>query len=179
MKTWIGSDFHFGHKNIMKFCPESRGKYTDVDDMNESMVEEWNALVDPDDTVLMVGDIAFLSPHQAAGYLTRLNGTKVLIIGNHDRHLLESHLFRDCFTAIHEYLEFKYNGVNLVLFHYPIAEWNKMYYGSVHFYGHLHDKLSGLEEYRARNVGMDSTGKILTLLDDAIADALTGKIKQH
>ena len=179
MKTWIGSDYHFGHKRIMEFCPETRGKYDDVNHMNESMVEEWNELVDQDDLVLMLGDIAFLSAHNAAGYLNRLNGTKVLIIGNHDRHLLDHAIFRDCFHAIHEYLEFKHGGRDIVLFHFPILQWSKMHYGSIHFYGHLHNKLSGLEEYRARNVGMDTTGKILTLLDDAITDALTGEIKQH
>ena len=179
MKTWIGSDLHFGHKRIMTFCQETRSKYDDVNHMNESMVEEWNTLVDQDDQVILLGDIAFLSPHQAAGYLNRLNGTKILIIGNHDRHLLESHLFRDCFSAIHEYLEFKHDGRDIVLFHFPILQWAKMHYVSIHFYGHLHNKLSGLEGYRARNVGMDATGKILTLLDDAITDALAGEIKPH
>ena len=178
MKTWIGSDFHWGHKKIMSFCPETR-VYNDVNHMNESMVLDWNELVDQDDLVYLLGDIAFLSVTQAVSYLSRLNGRKILIIGNHDHNLLKYQQFCDCFEEIHQYLEIKYNGKDIVMFHYPICEWAKMHYGSIHFYGHLHDKKSGLEQYRARNVGMDTTGSILTLLDDAIIDALSGKIKEH
>ena len=65
------------------------------------------------------------------------------------------------------------------MFHYPIAEWDQMYRGSVHFYGHLHGNSAGLEQYRARDVGMDATGNVVTLLDYAIADALKGIPKNH
>lgn len=58
-------------------------------------------------------------------------------------------------------------------------EWNQCHRGSVHFYGHLHQNASGLENLRARNVGFDYTGKIVWDLNDAIADALTGEIKNH
>jgi hypothetical protein len=54
-----------------------------------------------------------------------------------------------------------------------------MHRGSIHFYGHLHQGASGLEQYRARNVGWDCTGNIVTSIDDMIADALNGEIKHH
>ena len=49
MKTWVTSDLHFGHKNIMSFCPVTRAHYNnDVDYMNEKMVMEWNEKVSPE-----------------------------------------------------------------------------------------------------------------------------------
>jgi hypothetical protein len=49
MRTWVTSDLHFGHKNIMKFCPVTRARFRDdVDYMNTAMVEEWNAKVKPE-----------------------------------------------------------------------------------------------------------------------------------
>ena len=47
MKTYITSDLHFGHTNIMKFCPVTRARFkNDVDYMNEQMVKEWNEIVE-------------------------------------------------------------------------------------------------------------------------------------
>jgi hypothetical protein len=64
-------------------------------------------------------------------------------------------------------------------YHFPISEYHQQHRGSVHLHGHLHQNPSGLEKYRVRNVGWDYTGQVVSLLDDIVADALTGEIKQH
>lgn len=87
--------------------------------------------------------------------------------------------FRAQFAEIHKYHEIQVSGVKVVMFHYPIAEFDQMHRGAVHFHGHLHQNKSGLEQYRVRNVGFDYTGKIVWKLNDAIADALKGEIKGH
>lgn len=180
MKIWIGSDFHWGHTNIMKFCPESRARYNnDVNYMNEQMVAEWNAVVQHQDLVYILGDVAFLPAQRAREYMQRCNGRKILIKGNHDRKLVQDPGFRSCFEQIHDYLDINYNGVKIVMFHYPIAEFDQMHRGAVHFHGHLHGSPSGLEEFRVRDAGMDAMGKIVSLMDDLVKDALTGKIKGH
>lgn len=180
MNTWITSDLHFGHKNILTFCPETRSKYNnDIDYMNEQIILEWNTIVSNCDTVYILGDVAFLSCEKACKILNSLNGNKILIEGNHDKHLLEKIEFRNCFKEIHKYLSIKYNGYDIILFHYPILEWDRMQYGSVHFHGHLHHKNSGLETFRCRNVGFDYTGNIVSSLDSMIEDALNGIIKSH
>ena len=52
MAVWIGSDFHWGHKNVMTFCPETRARFNnDIQVMNDAMVQEWNAKVQPEDIV--------------------------------------------------------------------------------------------------------------------------------
>jgi calcineurin-like phosphoesterase family protein len=180
MKTWITSDLHFGHKNIMTFCPVTRARFrNDVDYMNQAMIEEWNAIVGVEDTVYILGDVAFMSGSDAAKTVNRLNGNKILVRGNHDRKTLLDVNFRNAFKEVHEYLDINYNGTKVVMFHYPIAEWDQMHRGSVHFHGHLHGNPNGLEEYRIRDMGMDATGNIVTSMETAIADALKGKIKGH
>jgi calcineurin-like phosphoesterase family protein len=179
MKTWITSDLHFGHANIKKFCPETRGRFRDVEHMRETMIGEWNQLVGQDDTVYILGDVAFLPAVDAVAIMHRLNGCKILIEGNHDRKLLNDPAFRDCFDQVHSYLRLTHNGQLVILFHYPIAEFDQMHRGAVHLHGHLHGNTSGLEHYRVRDMGYDATGQIVMLLDDAIADALKGAVKGH
>ena len=180
MKTYIGSDFHWGHQNIMKFCPQSRARFkNDVNYMNEQMVLEWNQIVEPEDLVYMLGDVAFLPAQKATEYMRRCNGRKILVQGNHDRKILNDPSFRGCFEEVHHYLDITYNGTKVVMFHYPIAEFDQQHRGAIHFHGHLHGGVSGLEHYRVRDMGMDATGQIVIPMERAIADAMTGKIKGH
>jgi calcineurin-like phosphoesterase family protein len=179
MTVWITSDLHFGHTNIMKFCPNTRGHFKDVSHMNEEMIRMWNAMVQPGDLVYILGDVAFMSASDAAKIMHRLNGDKILIKGNHDRKTLRDESFRRCFKEIHSDWIGTINGTYVHMYHFPIMEWDQMHRGAVHFYGHLHQNDSGLEKYRARNAGFDCTGNIVTNIDHLIADALKGEIKSH
>ena len=180
MNTWVTSDLHFGHKNIMSFCPNTRARFrNDVDYMTEQMVKEWNDLIEPADTVYILGDVAFLSGMNAALVMMRLHGIKILVEGNHDRKTLMDVNFRAQFKEVHKYLDINYNGTKIVMFHYPIAEWDQMHRGAVHLHGHLHGGISGLEKFRARDMGMDATGRIAVSMEDAIKDAMRGEIKGH
>jgi calcineurin-like phosphoesterase family protein len=193
MTTWVTSDLHFGHANILKFNPATR-KYETIDEMNERFIQEWNTKVAPDDTVFILGDFAFLAGEKAADIAMRLFGKKVLIVGNHDKKLLQSDRFRKQFKDIRDYLEVDYTledprpgeptkPIKLVMFHFPIAEWNQCHRGAVHLYGHLHGAHSGLENYRAVDVGVDSgvfgDGAVVRKMDDVVGYALTGEIKTH
>lgn len=179
MTKWITSDLHFGHANIMKFCPVTRARFADTDDMREQMIADWNASVGHDDETFILGDFAFLPSHKAVEILHRLNGTKILIEGNHDRKLLNDPVFRGCFKEVHSYLRYNHNGQLVIMFHYPIHEWDQMHRGAVHFYGHVHGGKTGLEKYRARDAAFDATGRVVSNLDVMIADALKGEIRSH
>lgn len=79
--TWIISDTHFLHENIVKLVgrPENH---------NEIMIENWNNLVQPEDIVLHLGDVVFTNSQnreEAARFLRNLPGKKYLIKGNHDK----------------------------------------------------------------------------------------------
>ena len=180
MRTWITSDLHFGHKNIMKFCPQTRARFKDdVAYMNNAMVAEWNAKVSPGDLVYILGDVAFMSGSDAGRTVMRLNGDKILVEGNHDRKTLQDATFRSAFVEVHKYLDVTYDGHKCVMFHYPIAEWDQMHRGALHFHGHLHGGVSGLEKYRAFDAGMDSTGEIVVSMEYAINRIKNNEIKGH
>jgi len=179
MKTYITSDLHFEHANIKKFCPESRARFGNVAEMTDQMIQEWNDIVTPEDTVYILGDVAFCQAQLAVAIMQQLNGSKILIEGNHDIKILRDPSFRKCFKEIHQYLRLNYAGQLIIMCHYPFAEWDQMHRGSINFHGHLHGNVSGMEKYRSRDMGMDATGKIVVLMEDAIADALTGEIKSH
>ena len=179
MKTFVTSDLHFDHKNIMTFCPRTRSRFSDVNHMNESMMEEWNDTASPEDLTFILGDIAFCNAEKAIAYLKRLTGDKILIKGNHDRKLLKDPGFRACFKEIHSDLTQTFNGVYVHMYHFPISEWDQMHRGSVHLHGHVHGGPSGLEKYRARDAGFDATGSVLVELDWIIQDALKGEIRGH
>lgn len=178
MKTWITSDLHFGHTNIMKFCPLTR-PYDTVEDMNRSMIFQWNLSVAPEDETFIIGDFAFCNAQEAVKILKSLNGTKILITGNHDEKLIKSAEFNAQFTTVTPYLETTYDKRKLIMFHFPIVEWNRCHHGSYHLYGHLHGKPSGLESFRAMDVGMDSTGCVVSSLDRVLSTLKDKPFKAH
>lgn len=179
MRTFITSDLHFGHLNIQKFCPKTRGHFRDVEHMNEEMIRMWNEIVAPEDTTYILGDVAFLPAYKAVGILSRLNGSKILIEGNHDRKLLKDPAFRSCFKEVHQYLWLNYNGTQVVMSHYPFLEWDQMHRGSLHFHGHLHGNKTGQEHFRCKDVGMDAMGVIVMEMEDAIKSIASNEIKRH
>ena len=78
------SDHHFFHKNILKYEAKYR-PFTDVEEMNHTLIQIWNDTVAATDEVYYLGDFAFCaSVEQAWSILDQLNGIKYLIKGNHD-----------------------------------------------------------------------------------------------
>jgi calcineurin-like phosphoesterase family protein len=78
-KIFFIADTHFGDERILKY--ENR-PFENVNQMDEEMICRWNATVDTEDTVYILGDFG------AVGYegdvISRLNGKKILVKGNHD-----------------------------------------------------------------------------------------------
>jgi calcineurin-like phosphoesterase family protein len=136
--------------------------------MNEAMIQDWNSLVCPDDTVYMLGDVAFLSAQKATEIVRRLNGRKILVEGNHDHKLVKDPDFCACFEEIHKYLEIVYNKHKIVMSHYPIYDHNGAGRGSIMLHGHRHGNPHNIPG-RIMDVGMDATGKIVSKLDDIIS----------
>jgi|Laugrespbdmm15sd_2_1035082.scaffolds.fasta_scaffold46508_3 calcineurin-like phosphoesterase family protein len=177
MKKWITADIHFGHANILKFCAASR-PFFDTDEMDETIIKNWNALISFNDIVYILGDVAFANADRAARLVNRLNGTKILVKGNHDTKILREPVFRACFAEVHDYLEIGHAGSRLVMFHFPIWEWDRMHHGAVHFHGHCHGRKTGIPG-RIFDVAMDANNCLPHLLDDAIAKAMRFPVRNH
>src|SRR5690349_22962694 len=82
MACWFTSDHHFGHTNIIKY---ENGPWSGVDDMELGLVERWNEVVAPEDTVYHLGDFALANKETVTRVWSALHGKKFLIRGNHDR----------------------------------------------------------------------------------------------
>lgn len=165
MSIWVTSDNHFFHKNIIKH--ENR-PYNNVFEMNEDMIKRWNSKVKKGDTVIILGDfILCYNKDLALNLIDRLNGKKQLVCGNHDEIPKE---LEEKFEWIKYYHELKYKENTFIMFHYPIKNWNKKHYGSIHLYGHVHSKDNDLYEpnERAYNVGVDVNDFYPVLLEDII-----------
>lgn len=106
--AWITSDHHFHHHNILSFRNDEgnliRPGFTDVHHMNEHMIERWNSVVKTHDKVYHLGDIVMKTGAWAfEEIIPRLNGTIVLIKGNHDRAKINTyaHYFKDVRSEVH------------------------------------------------------------------------------
>jgi calcineurin-like phosphoesterase family protein len=152
MTIWFCSDTHWGHRNILKF---TNRPFETIEDMNEQLIANWNACVQPNDSIYHLGDFAY---RQSTGSLLpifeRLNGTKHLIIGNHDN----EEVFRLPWASQDYYREIKIDGQHIVLFHYAIVQWNRSRHKSIHLHGHHHGTLHhGKLEHAPRriDIGVD------------------------
>jgi calcineurin-like phosphoesterase family protein len=158
MKIWFTSDNHFSHKNIVRFCPNTRPHVT-PEELDELMVEKWNGMVEHGDTVYCLGDVFFCNFERAESILKRLNGNIHLVYGNHDKVIKNNPRLQNLFKSISDYKELKIDGVDVVLFHFPMLEWNKMHYGAYHLFGHVHGNMDNdpnIVSARCMDVGIDS-----------------------
>lgn len=130
MAIFYISDTHFGHKNILKY--DNRPYFT-VAEMDADLIKRWNNAVKPTDTVYHLGDFSWLKPAGESEILQRLNGTKILIRGNHDYKPTAE------WAEVLPFAEIVDNGRHVILSHFPIASYKNMTHGYYHLYGHVHN----------------------------------------
>jgi calcineurin-like phosphoesterase family protein len=178
MRTFFTSDTHFGHANIIKY---SGRPFKDVDHMNAAMVQAWNAVVAPGDVVYHLGDFAMGGKANVPKFLPQLNGTKILVAGNHDfktSFMLESGFAAVLHQAVIKFpIDPRWQGMVpsleavCYLSHVPKEDaphiyddyWGNRRQVDYHLCGHVHDgfaeKLTDAQEPKVRviNVGVDQT----------------------
>lgn len=107
--VFVSSDLHLNHINIIKYC---RRPFADIDEMNESLISNWNKTVKKDDIVLFLGDLALTKGKKDTDYwLGHLNGRILFIKGNHDK---KSHT-----VLLLDNASFTYHGTSFYLVHDP------------------------------------------------------------
>ena len=159
MTDFFTADTHLGHKNVIKYCDRP---YTCVDNMDAELIDNWNSVVSPSDTVYHVGDFFFNNANRAQEILNQLNGTINLIRGNHDRNkkILDMIELRGGFVKdMHTYKCADEDAIGgkqeIVLCHYAMRVWNKAHYGAWHLYGHSHGSLPDDVTSMSFDVGVD------------------------
>ena len=135
-EIFIISDTHFGHAGMLNFLNYDGTKmrpFSSVEEMDELMIENWNKLVKSTDKVYHLGDVFYKSGNSDE-IAKRLNGTKVLARGNHDRREAQWYLkyFKDVRATFH------IDG-NYLLSHFPIHPDSKgRFVRGLH--GHIHNQ---------------------------------------
>lgn len=133
---FVISDTHFGHTNSWEKFKNADGSplrpFTSNEEMDDTMVERWNAKVKPGDTVYHLGDVVINRKH--LHQVKRLNGRKILIRGNHD--IFRDQDFYDVgFEQIHGVRVFQDQWI---LSHIPLHPDSITTRFRVNVHGHLH-----------------------------------------
>ena len=191
-KTWITSDLHFHHSNIIKYSPESRGHFTSVEEMNEAIVENINSKVREDDILIIAGDVCFAKPEVGVEFLKRINGFKKIVWGNHDKKLRDSSVFqqsRGMMGVVWEgdYLEFKHNFEGkhypVVVSHFPFLTWDRAHHGAINLHGHGHATFENRNtqgpNVRQLDIGVDSNYLFPYDMDDICSEMSRREILKH
>lgn len=164
-RVWHTSDTHFGHKTILRFCPQTRGRWDNVKQMAEDIIQEWNNLIAPNDIVIHYGDFHFSTKANARRDIEALNGRIYALLGNHDKRSVLEGCSNIVDVLDNPRFIFRKPRVNpddpiqtsfeINAFHYPIWDWNGLYRGRLHVFGHTHDR-SPMPIPNAIECGFDS-----------------------
>lgn len=163
---WFISDLHFLHKNILDHQPLRKTLFGEtLMEHDKKLLEFWNATVSKKDTVYIIGDLAFGEMSEKHKLFHKLNGNKILILGNHDK--VPDHL-KSVFSSVHTIKEMTFKqsvypfleeDFNIVMCHFPLLTWNHKTSGYCMVHGHCHGKLDDFntdsEELRV-DVGIDA-----------------------
>jgi calcineurin-like phosphoesterase family protein len=153
-ELFFTSDLHFGHEKIIQYCNRP---FSTVEEMDEALIANWNLKVPADGKVWLLGDIFFCSASRASEILSRLNGKKHLVFGNHDRMIRNQFPIQKLFEKIYPDLhEDKIDNIPVVMCHYPMLSWNRAFYGSFMLHGHVHSSEPTNGTNRRYDVGVDA-----------------------
>lgn len=76
------SDLHIGHKNVLEL---DKRPFKDLDHMHQVLVNNHNSTVPENGVCYFLGDIGLAKAGLVKKIIGQMHGTKVLILGNHDR----------------------------------------------------------------------------------------------
>lgn len=113
-KIFFTSDLHFSHKNVIKYCQRP---FEGIAEMERILIENWNSVVGPQDTVYVLGDVFFCGKQRAEDIIKKLNGYKILVKGNHDWPTEKMKTVG--FNEAHKQLKVELLGHHIKLCHFP------------------------------------------------------------
>ncbi len=188
-KLWVIADSHFQHKNICagttKWAEGGNLNCRDFDtteEMDDCIIDNINSMVMPEDILWHLGDFAFGDKNNIPELRHRIKCKTIhFIYGNHDECISGIHprskplspeklqrakMFQGLFASVQHYKEMFYKGKLIVMFHFPIASWNGIGKGAIHFHGHSHGSFEPVG--RMIDVGVDPQNFQPISFDDSI-----------
>ncbi len=132
MKIYMIADTHFSHKNIIDYCNRP---FNNVDEMNQTIINNWNKIVKKNDVVYHLGDFFLGSKYDLEDIVNQLNGKIYLIRGNHDR--LTAKSYEDCGITLLKSAPIIMDNYKVMLSHRPLPN-TMIKDGYVNIHGHIH-----------------------------------------
>lgn len=142
-EIFIVSDHHFGQKSFLlsKDGRPAMRDFPSVEEMNETLVDRHNSVVTPNDKVYFLGDVALNKKYLPV--LSRMNGKKKLIMGNHDIYGAKEYL-----KYFYDVCAFRvFTADRIVLSHVPIHESELGGRWAANIHGHLHREIVNDNRY--------------------------------
>ena len=183
MEVFFTSDLHFQHQR--GFLYEPRGFHS-IEEHDEAIVDRWNNVVRPQDTVYILGDVMLNNNDKGIELLNRLNGEFWFIRGNHDTDERVRRIREECKNIYHPlenvdsfmpyaYLK-KINGYKFYMSHYPTFTSNlenmaPLKHHTINLFGHIHQKARFYNDVPFMyNVSMDAHNCTPVHFDEVISD---------
>lgn len=171
-QTWVIADTHFGHAGVCKFMREDGSKlrpWTDPEEMDEALIDNWNKVVGEFDRVYLLGDVVI--NRRCLHTLYRLKGKKVLVKGNHDIFALNDYLPH--FDDIRAYVvKVGKEKQKTILSHIPVHPESLGRFG-MNIHGHLHSNvvknMSGIVDQRYVCVSVEHINFTPITLEEAMS----------
>ena len=174
-KIYITSDLHFGHDKYFMYSPR---EFDTIQEHDETIVKNWNSIIDDTDTVFVLGDIMLGDNENGMKCLRQLRGHIRIVLGNHDT-LTRINLYQSVPTiSIAGYADvIKYRKYHFYLSHYPTLTDNfdgdkPLKARTINLCGHSHtqDRFVDMDKGLIYHVEMDAHNCFPVLLDDIIED---------
>jgi calcineurin-like phosphoesterase family protein len=138
------ADPHFQHNMIRIYCNRP---FDDIDEHDETIIENWNKTVGVNDFIYVLGDFGW---GDCRTIFNRLRGRKYLIRGNHDR----NPTLKFPWAWVKDTAMIEVRGHYIWLSHYARRSWNRSFHGSWHLFGHTHGRLGPYG--KSLDVGVDA-----------------------
>jgi len=155
-KLWFCSDPHYNHSNLVRGTSNWEDKsrcrnFDTIEEHNQALVDNINAVVDEDDYLVCLGDWSFGGEDKVREFREQLEVNNIILVyGNHDHNIRHKKENQRLFDSVQDYLELevidaptlvhqkKPTKQKIVLSHYPFRTWNWAHHGSWNCYGHVH-----------------------------------------
>ena len=135
-KLFFVADSHFCHEAIIKYCERP---FKSVGAMNEAIIENWNSVIGPKDTVFHLGDFELGSSEKLKNIINQLHGEIHLIKGNHDFRQSKGvlSLFKE--VTLEKLIEV--DGYKILMNHYPLLCYSGSHRSDAfQLFGHVHTR---------------------------------------
>jgi len=154
-------------------------KFGSVEEMDQTLIDNWNGVVKKSDRVFVLGDVSWHSAEQTDELLSELKGQKFLILGNHDEGCEKRYAKHFGWIDQVRMIKLNVNGVfqKVWLSHYAHRTWPSSHYGTWHLYGHSHGNLLDDPFAKSLDAGVDCWN-LTPARADQIAERMDRKLSR-